>query len=163
MKQQNATGRRRRQFLVAGTVVVFVGITLIYFGQTTKPVPPAATAASPAATSHAQPQQKSSKTPAAQQGGLTVFVDPQTGQVRGGTAEELQALVAPGAQKTANGDSANEPQPFTTADGLIGMRLPESFNVNVVASRNPDGTISFSESSADNKDLSNKKEVSNGR
>lgn len=71
---------------------------------------------------------------------MVIFIDPQTGQPREGTPEEYQALSA--AQATSTGAA---PIPFQTQDGISGVRLPESFDTSVVATRNPDGTVSFSE------------------
>jgi len=78
----------------------------------------------------------------ASQAGVRVYVDPQTGQVREPTPEEVAALDA--AIQADRGVSALAgPQQFTGVGGVVGFRLDESFNSYSVASVNPDGSVSL--------------------
>lgn len=88
-------------------------------------------------------------TPAATAQGARVFIDPATGKIREPEPEEVQALTpaAPtGAQATAAQAArrrAAAEAPISGPGGTVGMKLDDSFMVYSVATKNPDGSVSF--------------------
>jgi hypothetical protein len=87
--------------------------------------------------------------------GIKVAIDPATGRLRQPTPEELQALRASVKQMTASRTLA-KPLPATRADaqrtirkmrdGSVRAQISEDMLNTVQATRNADGTLSFSES-----------------
>jgi hypothetical protein len=68
---------------------------------------------------------------------VVVAIDPDTGQMRPPTAEEMQALAPP----PAVGVAAMEY--LTTADGSIALRVTDEQTTYLVARRNADGHVSI--------------------
>jgi hypothetical protein len=98
--------------------------------------------ASPTAAKQATP-------PAAASQGVRVFIDPVTGKIREPEPEEIQQLT-PAAPASAQRTAAQAAErraaaqaPLSGPDGAVGMKLDDSYMVYSVATRNPDGTISF--------------------
>lgn len=80
---------------------------------------------------------------AAGQEGMVVVRDPQTGQIRKPTADEMQALRAatpPSAAVTAG--QAAQPSVVTRPNGTRGLRVGESHLVYDVVTRGADGKLS---------------------
>jgi hypothetical protein len=149
MQLQKAPDKIRRRLPLIGGALAIVAIAVFLFGKmpsaehSSRSAPLAAPVAG--ASKHAT-EQGAAKTPVIGANGMVIFIDPQTGQPREGTPEEYQALAAGrsiGAGQSTGAGAA--PIPFQTQDGIIGVRLPESFDTSVVATRNPDGSVSFSE------------------
>ena len=67
--------------------------------------------------------------------GSTVFIDPETGQLREPTTEELNDLRRQSAQ------TAEAPQPIVTETGFEGLRLGDDQMAYTVARKRADGTI----------------------
>jgi hypothetical protein len=84
------------------------------------------------------------KQPAAQSapatGGMRVFIDPATGQIRQPEAEDIQSLqpAAPAKLK-----AAAPAAPLSGPGGAVGMRVGDDQMVYSVATKNADGSISF--------------------
>ena len=80
-------------------------------------------------------------------GGLRVFIDPKTGEIREPTPEEEQALT-PQAAPPRRGPLGLVPeaaplQEISGPGGAVGVVLDESFMVNTIVRKNPDGSLSF--------------------
>ena len=81
---------------------------------------------------------------AAGQEGMVVVRDPQTGQLRAPTADELKELRArtpTSAPATAGLAAPRAPATITRGDGSRGMRLGEKGMVYDVVTRGPDGKL----------------------
>jgi hypothetical protein len=85
-----------------------------------------------------------------QSNGVMVFIDPETHQIRPGTPEEIRALGAPAAStlKTAApapGGTAEVAEPKITIrpDGSTSVRLDESSMSYSVATKKPDGSLTY--------------------
>jgi hypothetical protein len=93
----------------------------------------------PATKPAAAPAKSSKPAPA----GMIAVKDPDTGQFRAPTADEAAALrAAPTSQQTVVGAA---PQTFAGPAGSTGLVLDDSTTVYAVATKKPDGTISFGE------------------
>lgn len=66
---------------------------------------------------------------------MTVFIDPQTGQLRTPTAQELLELQGQTVQ------TAQAPQAITTPSGFTGLILGDDQQTYTVATKRADGTI----------------------
>lgn len=67
--------------------------------------------------------------------GVVVVRDPETGQLRDATAEELLELQGQSLQ------GASVPEPIVTATGMSGLQLGADQMTFTVATRNADGTV----------------------
>jgi hypothetical protein len=80
-------------------------------------------------------------------GGLRVFIDPKTGEIREPTPEEEQALTPRTAPRRRTPlRLAPEAAPLTEIagpGGAVGVVLNESFMMNSIVRKNLDGTLSF--------------------
>lgn len=81
-----------------------------------------------------------SKTAPAGAGGVVVFKDPVTGQIRQPDASEIGGLLqqGPGAAAATAGEAVQE---LKGPGGAVGMTLPESSMVFMVATKEPDGRL----------------------
>lgn len=86
-------------------------------------------------SSDQQNRTQSSRTGSAH--GLTAFLDPQTGQLREPTPEELIQLQGDRVQ------AASAPQPIVTETGFSGLALSDDQMTFTVATRGADGKISI--------------------
>ncbi len=73
--------------------------------------------------------------------GFRAFIDPQTGQLRPPTPEEAQALSR--AARAEFAQPAESLQPIVLPDGTIAVDLKGLFMQNLVALKNPDGSLSM--------------------
>ncbi len=96
-------------------------------------------ATAPAAASSA-PASRAARSTVATPAGLRAFVDPETGQLREPTREEVEALSRAMLQASA---LAIEPSVVQYPNGMLGVQLGDEFMNDVVARRNPDGSISM--------------------
>jgi hypothetical protein len=74
--------------------------------------------------------------------GLRAFIDPQTGQLRTPTPEEAARLAA--AVHAARLQTLSELEIVVHPDGMKSVDLKDAFLIDLVASRNPDGSLSIS-------------------
>lgn len=86
-----------------------------------------------AASGTAQASSSAKQTPRAQ--GSVVVRDPETGQLRDATPEELLELQGQGVA------AASVPEPIVSAQGISGLRLGDEQMTFTVATRNADGTV----------------------
>jgi hypothetical protein len=75
-------------------------------------------------------------------GGLRVFIDPKTKEIREPTLEEQRAMVPQQAPLRAAPRTTALPQ-VSGPGGAVGVKLDQSFMVNEVATKNPDGSLSM--------------------
>lgn len=73
--------------------------------------------------------------------GLRAFIDPQTGQLRDPTPEEIEALSRSAREEFARAVESLEP--VVLPDGTIALDLKGLFMHTMVAVRNPDGSLSI--------------------
>ena len=73
--------------------------------------------------------------------GLRAFIDPQTGQLRAPTPEEAAELAA--AVHAARLQTLSELEVVVHPDGMKSVDLKDAFMIDLVARRNPDGTLSI--------------------
>ncbi len=74
------------------------------------------------------------------QAGLRAFIDPQTGQLREPTPEETQALARAAREEFARAVESLEA--VVHPDGTISLDLRGLFMQDLVAAKNPDGSLS---------------------
>jgi len=72
---------------------------------------------------------------------LRVFIDPQTGQTREPTPEEAAELAA--AVHAARLQALSELEVVVHPDGMKSVNLKDAFLIDLVARRNPDGSLSI--------------------
>ena len=73
--------------------------------------------------------------------GLRAFIDPQTGQLREPTPEEAAELAA--AARAARLQKLSELEVVEHPDGMKSVDLKDAFMIDLVAHRNPDGSLSI--------------------
>ena len=73
--------------------------------------------------------------------GLRAFIDPQTGQLREPTPEEAAELAA--AVHAARLQALSELEVVVHPDGMKSVDLKDAFMIDLVARRNPDGSLSI--------------------
>jgi hypothetical protein len=73
--------------------------------------------------------------------GLRAFIDPQTGQLRAPTPEEAAELAA--AVHAARLQTLSELEVVVHPDGMKSVELKDAFLIDLVARRNPDGSLSI--------------------
>ena len=73
--------------------------------------------------------------------GLRAFIDPQTGQMREPTPEEAAELAA--AVHAARLQALSELEVVVHPDGMRSVDLKDAFMIDLVARRNPDGSVSI--------------------
>lgn len=73
--------------------------------------------------------------------GLRAFIDPQTGQMREPTPEEAAELAA--AVHAARLQALSELEVVVHPDGMKSVDLKDAFMIDLVAHRNPDGSLSI--------------------
>jgi hypothetical protein len=73
--------------------------------------------------------------------GLRAFIDPQTGQLREPTPEESAQLAA--AAHAARLQRLSELEVVEHPDGMKSVDLKDAFMIDLVARRNPDGSLSI--------------------
>lgn len=73
--------------------------------------------------------------------GLRAFIDPQTGQLRQPTPEEAAQLAA--ADHAARLQALSELEVVVHPDGMKSVDLKDAFMIDLVARRNPDGSLSI--------------------
>ena len=76
--------------------------------------------------------------PAAPAAGVRVFVDPVTGRLRRATSEEKRRIAL-----VSRDRSGRTYEVRTRPDGTRLVKLDETFAMSVVATANPDGTVSY--------------------
>jgi hypothetical protein len=76
--------------------------------------------------------------PAAPAAGLRVFVDPVTGRIRRATPEERRRITLVSRDRSGRAYEVR-----TRPDGTRLVTLDETFSMSVVATANPDGTVSY--------------------
>lgn len=75
--------------------------------------------------------------------GMTVAIDPVTKQIRPMTAEDAAALQAAKSTQPAPKLSSQKLVPTRYPNGRLSLRLPESFMESTVATKSPDGKLTF--------------------
>lgn len=73
--------------------------------------------------------------------GLRAFIDPQTGQLREPTPEEAAQLAA--AVHASRVQALSELEVVVHPDGMRSVDLKDAFLIDLVARRNPDGSLSI--------------------
>jgi hypothetical protein len=73
--------------------------------------------------------------------GLRAFIDPQTGQLRAPTPEEAAKLAA--AVHAARLQTLSKLEVVVHPDGMKSVDLKDAFLIDLVARRNPDGSLSI--------------------
>lgn len=73
--------------------------------------------------------------------GLRAFIDPQTGQLREPTPEEAAQLAA--TVHTSRLQALSELEIVVHPDGMKSVDLKDAFLIDLVARRNPDGSLSI--------------------
>jgi hypothetical protein len=73
--------------------------------------------------------------------GIRVFIDPATGRIRQPTLAERRRIAA--SSKAARDRSGRTYEVRTRPDGARIVKLDETFLMSVVATMNPDGTVSY--------------------
>ncbi len=71
-------------------------------------------------------------------GGLVVFIDPVTGQIRQPDAAEIGTLSRPATRKAGE---TRQAQPFPVPGGGVGMALDPSFDLSVMVTKTADGKL----------------------
>jgi len=98
--------------------------------------------AKPTSSKAGPSSQKAAAKPAAKgSAGMVVARDPQTGELRAPTAEEMQALQSQSSITTGS----QAPQAVAAPQSGAGLTLGEDSQTYAVVHKNPDGTISFGE------------------
>lgn len=133
--------------------------TVAVAGAATVPSATAPAVTSPAASVATMPTSQSAKqaassakpaapaaesAPAAGSAGQQAFIDPRTGKLRPAEHDEVAAATA--AAKTsrlARTTAAAAPQEVFGADGSVGVVVPDELQPYAVATKAPDGTITF--------------------
>jgi hypothetical protein len=126
---------RSKIVIFAGGALLFLAAAVAVAGAASDdakatPQKPAAAAVKPVAP------------PAAASEGMRVFIDPATGKIREPEASEVQQLT-PSTGLRAAPMAAPMAVPVTGPGGAAGLILGETQMVYSVATRNPDGSISF--------------------
>lgn len=75
--------------------------------------------------------------------GMTVSIDPVTKQIRPMTAEDAAALQAAKSAQPAPKLSSQKLVPTRYPNGRLSLRLPESYMESTVATKSPDGKLTF--------------------
>lgn len=132
-----------RSIAVIGVILVLFWIAM-HARQVDQPQTPTSKGATAATTDQkAGPKEAPSAEKATSQGGVVVFVDPQTGQIREPTPEEIGTLAAPTTQRLQS-----QPQVVVQAPdgrGGVGIVLGTEFQTYTVATKTPDGNLHMEE------------------
>jgi hypothetical protein len=129
------------RLLMAAALLAAGGLTL--HGQTANTSPKAA---DPKAAAPGMPKPETKSAPAgtapapAASSGMTVFLDPATGQIRQPDASEISALVGDGSVNRSAALAA-QPQTFRGPGNAIGMVLDRSMESFMVITKAPDGKL----------------------
>ena len=129
----------RLRFLIV-ILSIFAAVAACAVAADQPPAPPDSKKAVPSTGSPGMTDDKkrSSVPPAAPAGGLVVFIDPATGQVRQPDASEIGGLVTPAGGPAPK---APEPTPIQGPGGAVGVRLGTDSMNYVVVTTAPEGQL----------------------